>query len=311
MTINNNKWELLLKEFSALVNTEYLRLKPEIWHQFTCSSYNNIYINKSGVHDIVINLDELQLFKFSIHTGFGKFIYEKFSTQLETELATCTITSDNILSGTEINGTVSSAINGINDSIKKIISEIKEENENDMEMKKMFDFGPVDSNQVHMSMYGLALKNADGVWVSYDQNNHTIMDVDILNFDKMSKYIIKMPVATKDINYGDVIYHNKRYLYVKEINSNSLIVVDPVSSDIREIMLTQSPFGFNFAVKVVNLFENMTGGFQVSEDNPFGNMWMWMLMDNEGGNEMLPFLMMMNQKDNNFNPMMMYFMMNK
>ena len=207
---------------------------------------------------------------------------------------------------------INTSISGtVNDSIAEQIKKIFEEKKEEKNMTKNFDFGPVDSNQVHMSMYGLALKNADGVWVSYDQNSHTIMDVDIMNFDKMSKYIIKMPVSIKDINYGDVIYHNKRYLYVKEINSNSLIVVDPVSSDIREIMLTQSPFGFSFVIKVVNLFESMIGNFQASEDNPFGNMWMWMLMDNEGDNEMLPFLMMMNQKDNNFNPMMMYFMMNK
>ena len=214
--------------------------------------------------------------------------------------------------GSVFDGTINYTIGTtVSDSIMEQIKELFKEKKEEKNMSKNFDFGPVDSNRVHMSMYGLALKNADGVWVSYDQNSHTIMDVDIMNFDKMSKYIIKMPVSLKDINYGDVIYHNKRYLYVKDINSNSLIVVDPVSSDIREIMLTQSPFGFSFVVKVVNLFEGMMGGFQASEDNPFGNMWMWMLMDNESDNEMLPFLMMMNQKDNNFNPMMMYFMMNK
>jgi hypothetical protein len=80
--------------------------------------------------------------------------------------------------------------------------------ENDsMNLFKNFDFGSCENDNVKMSMYGIAVKNANGTWVSYDAKNGNIIDVDILNFN--AKYLYKMPVAIKDIKAGDVVIHNR------------------------------------------------------------------------------------------------------
>ena len=71
------------------------------------------------------------------------------------------------------------------------------ENKNDEgEKTKMkgfnFDFGPCTNDQVRMSMYGLAIKNASGEWVSY--NDGQVVNVDVLNFDG-AKYMFNLTTA--------------------------------------------------------------------------------------------------------------------
>lgn len=163
-------------------------------------------------------------------------------------------------------------------------------------MKFNFDFGPVNSSMVRMSLYGLAVKNKAGTWVSYDAKAGDIMDVDILNFDG-AKFLYKMPVATKDIAIGDVVIHNGIPMFVIAIavNGTYITAVDPINGERKDIMLPKSPFGFNFATKVVNFLGN-TFNTSATADNPFGNMWMLMAMSGEGENmnDILPFLMMNN-----------------
>ena len=45
-----------------------------------------------------------------------------------------------------------------------------------------FDFGPCTNDNVRMSTYGLAVKNGNDEWVSYDPNSDQIINVDLLNF---------------------------------------------------------------------------------------------------------------------------------
>lgn len=186
---------------------------------------------------------------------------------------------------------------------------INEKEKNNMKNYFNFDFGPVSDN-VKISMYGMAIVNRDGSYVSYDAKNNEIMNVDIFNFNG-SQFLYKMPVAIKDIAKGDVVVHNKVPMFVVDVvaQNNSLAVIDPVNGERKEIMLTKSPFGFNFATKVVNFLGNMFDG-AASAENPFGNMWMLMLMnDNKSGNmkNILPF-MLMNQ-GGNIDPMMMMLML--
>ena len=171
------------------------------------------------------------------------------------------------------------------------------EKENDS-MNKMFnfEFGPVDTSLVRMSMYGLAVKNKSGVWVSYDAANEDIMDVEIFNFDG-AKFLYKMPVAIKDIAVGDVVIHNRAPMFVVGIPADhkALTVVDSINGERKEIMLTKSPFGFNFATKVVNFLGDMFAGGSATAENPFGNMWMLMAMDNKDSiADVLPMMMMAN-----------------
>lgn len=171
-----------------------------------------------------------------------------------------------------------------------------------------FDFGPCTNNAVKMSLYGLAVKNSTGTWVSYDPKSETIIDVDILNFDG-AKYLYKMPVAIKDIAVGDVVVHMGKPMFVVGSNPKSLNVVDPISGEKKEVMLTRSPFGFDFATKIVNFLGNFMDS-AATPDNPFGNMWMLMLTQGENSDisNILPF-MLMNGGAANMNPMMMYFLL--
>lgn len=189
--------------------------------------------------------------------------------------------------------------------------EKKYHNKNNKENEKMkfanFDFGPCTGDNIRMSMYGLAVKNASGTWVSYDANSSSIMDVDIFNFDG-AKFLYKMPVAIKDIKRGDVIIHARKPMFVTAINSMTVTAVDPVDGELKDVVLTKSPFGFNFATKVVNFIDGITST-AATEANPFGNMWMFMLMSDSGKmDDILP-LMLMSQNGGNMNPMMMYALM--
>ena len=211
-------------------------------------------------------------------------------------------TLDTKVDKAEFDATMSEFKNYINE---RIDAKNKKENENMNTFK--FDFGPVNGNAVRMSMYGLAVKNKAGTWVSYDAGAGDIMDVDVLNFDG-SKFLYKMPVAMKDITVGDVVIHHGAPMFVvgKSNDEKGLVVIDVIAGERKEVMLAKSPFGFNFATKVVNF---LGGAFNaVNADNPFGNMWMLMAMsgDNEDMSDMLPFMMMAN--GGSIDPNMMMFM---
>ena len=174
-----------------------------------------------------------------------------------------------------------------------------------------FDFGPCTNDQVRMSMYGLAIKNASGEWVSY--NDGQVVNVDVLNFDG-AKYMFKMPVAVKDIAVGDIVIHNRVPMFVESVE-NGIHVVDIRAGEKKEILPTTNMFGFNFVTKIVSMFN----AFQSSPtpDQPFGNMLPFLMLNGEDGKSMdsdtmLMFMMMQNQNGSTnifANPMMLYFLM--
>ena len=203
------------------------------------------------------------------------------------------------------------ACNPTIDDVDNKFREHEEKYHKNKENEKMkfgnFDFGPCTNDNVRMSMYGLAVKNASGTWVSYDTNSGSIMDVDIFNFDG-AKFLYKMPVAIKDIKPGDVIIHAKKPMFVNFVKDKFVTAVDPVDGELKDIILTQSPFGFNFVVKVVNFVEGMMPAAAApSETNPFGNRWMLMLMNDNKTDDLMPLLLM--SQGGNMNPMMMYALM--
>lgn len=232
----------------------------------------------------------------------------------------------------ELNGCITVLTDGLskaNDAIYSLREELTdfeielEEKENKKKVKNKenntmknfnFDFGPCTNDNVRMSMYGLAVKNAAGTYVSLNPSTKEVVDVDIFNFDG-GKYLFKMPVAIKDIAVGDVIIHNKKPMFVEGVSARGdILAIDPVAGERKEVMLTRSPFNFNYATKVVNLFG--AGGMATpNADNPFGNMLPFMLMNEEDTNidpMMLMFMMNQNGGANTSafgNPMMMYFLM--
>lgn len=207
----------------------------------------------------------------------------------------------------------------IDSRINKVLNEQNTFNnnvDNKKGNKKMkafnFDFGPCTTDNIRMSMYGLAVKNANGTWVSYNPESKEIIDVDIFNFDG-GKFLYKMPVAIKDVKVGDIVIHNRKAMFVIDVSETGITAIDPQAGEEKKILLTKSPFGFNFATKVVSLF-NMTSDAP-TPDAPFGNMLPFLMMSENSGefdmNTMLMLSMMGGQGGMDFskNPMMMYFLM--
>lgn len=200
-------------------------------------------------------------------------------------------------------------ING--QSLNEVIDEalcnsINGKEKDNMDLIKNFDFGSCANDRVKVSIYGIAVQNAAGTWVSYDPKTGDVVDVDILNFD--GKYLYKMPVALKDIKSGDVVIHNRKPMFVSKVEGGKILAIDPAAGEEKVIMLTKNMFGFDFATKVINLFEGFTSG--ASADAPFGNMFPLMMLADNKNSDMLPFMLMMNgSKMDSFNPMMMYFLM--
>lgn len=211
----------------------------------------------------------------------------------------------------------------IDDRINKVLNEQNTFNNNvddkkgNKKMKAFnFDFGPCTTDNIRMSMYGLAVKNANGTWVSYNPESKEIIDVDIFNFDG-GKFLYKMPVAIKDIAPGMVIVHNRKAMFVIEVGDSGITVVDPQAGEEKKILPTKNCFNFNFYTRVVSLFDSFMKSPEnaPSAENPFGNMLpLFMMSENSGEfdmNTMLMLSMMGGQGGMDFskNPMMMYFLM--
>lgn len=238
------------------------------------------------------------------------------------------------ISGDRINTAPSIDINldhlatkGAVDSVCDVIDELKAKietkldkaeyyNDNEKEKKSMnmfkgFEFGKVDGNKVRMSMYGLAVRNQAGTWVSYDVNTGNVIDVDPFNMDG-SQFMYKMPVALSQVNKGDMIIHNCKPVYVTgKDESGKLVVIDIFDGEEKMILPTKNMFGFNFATKVVSLMD-MAGMSKPDAENPFGNMWMLAMMGDGKDFDMKDF-MMLNMMNGNvgaqMNPMMMLMLM--
>ena len=160
-----------------------------------------------------------------------------------------------------------------------------------------FDFGPITSDVVRMSVYGIAVKNSTGTYVSYNSQTGEIIDVDILNFDG-SQFMYKVPICLNAIQKGDVIIHNRKPMIVESISGKDVSAVDVMGGERKIIIPTRSPFGFNFITKIVSIMD-MTAPQAPSQDAPFGNMLPFLLMNKDD-----------KQDNNGFDLMMLMFMMN-
>lgn len=272
----------------------------------TSTSSANLTINASDTTSQTYTLNTIpnQYDNRSDNTGYG-YAYAT-GTDYNNYGNGLTSLGDIIVTKGEVQEMVDNAINKLKNE------KVEENNMNTNAIVKNFDFGPCSGDTVHMSMYGIAVKNAAGTWVSYDAKNGSIMDVDILNFNA-SKLLYKMPVSIKDICVGDVVIHMKKPMFVKSCNyiAKTLTVVDIYNGETKDIILTRSPFGFDFATKVVSLVDFTK--LNADSDNPFGsNPMLFALMMGDGNfsnDSLLPLMLMGNGGFDMSNPMMMYFLM--
>lgn len=198
-----------------------------------------------------------------------------------------------------------------------MLNKVDKEKENKTMNGLNFDFGPC-GNGVRLSMYGMAIQNNAGEWVSYNPATKEIINVDILNIADGGKYMYKIPVPIQDVKSGDIVVHNRVPMFVTEASGDgNFTVVDVRAGESKTIIPARNMFGFNFMTKVVNLFGNIMG--TPSADQPFGNMLPFLMLgneDNSNSNDAMLMLMLAQNQTQNLaggnlfsNPMMMYFLM--
>jgi hypothetical protein len=178
----------------------------------------------------------------------------------------------------------------------------KEEKEKTMNIPTMkFDFGPADSNSVAMSPYGLAIQY-NGSWYAYNAKEDQTIDVTGMTFS-FKNAIYKMPVAVNQIAVGDLIYHQKRPMYVIAAPEGASIkVIDLAASEQKTVIPVANMFGFNYVTKIAPLFN--LGTITPSTDNPFGNIMPMMMMsslfeDNKSDNDVMQMMLMMSLMNGN------------
>lgn len=159
-----------------------------------------------------------------------------------------------------------------------------------------FDFGPMSTDAVAISPYGLAVrKPATDTWLTYNVATNQTVDVTGFTFD-FEGMIYKMPAAVSSIAPGDMVLHQNRPMYVVD-TANGIQVVDILGSETKTIIPVTNMFGFNFVTKIVS-FINL-GNTAPSPDQPFGNLMPMMMMSS----------MMNGNSDMDFGKMMMFSMM--
>ena len=209
------------------------------------------------------------------------------------------------------------------DDVRRLIKEYfeNEKEKNKMDTSKMFnfDFGPVSGSNFRMSPFGLAVRTQNNGWIAYNQKTGELVDVEVLNFD-ISKMIYKMPVALSAIKPGDVLMHAGKPVFVRDIGTGTLAgptvsVINYADATVVDILPVKSPFGFNFFTKVTPLFDVSNLG--ANNDNPFGNMLPFLMLNGEGSGDFDPTLLFLASSmsggsvDFASNPMMLYFLMNR
>jgi hypothetical protein len=256
---------------------------------------------------------------FSIEdNSFGSYLELIFVKSIRCDISATELNqaiykpADDFCGGLTTFADTTTAIQSNLDELVDKVCKQMEEHYNKKENKEMmkFDFGPVNSN-VRMSMYGMAIKNANGTYVAYDAASGHIMDVDILNFEGADKLFYKMPVAVGPVRPGDIVVHMGKPMFVSAVLAMDcrFKVLDIWSGEEKTIVPTKSPFGFEFMTKIVSLMDFGNA----NKDNPFGNMLPLLLLNdsNSKDNTALMMAMMYGHTDMMKNPMLVYAAMGK
>lgn len=318
-------WHAIMEDFRKKVHDsgEYDRIGYPQWKELMAAAKIHVYYNElTKTFEITLynsygKFEDYTSFKVDEATLTGKKTFgdylatyvvhipdEEEKQQLSTNYDTSTA-YDAVNYGTTTTDHYVLTTDYITNTYIKPETTKKENNKMDNKIFN-FDFGPVKGDNIRMSMYGLAVKNRDGNYVAWDRVNENIMNVDILNFNG-DGLMYKIPVAIKDIKDGDIVIHNKVPMFVLEVFDKSLDVIDIYSGERKSIILSRSPFGFDFATKVISLIDfGAIGGDTPSEDNPFGNMWPLLMLGDSGSIDPMILALMCASKGDCANPIMMY-----
>lgn len=323
-------WHAIMENFRKKVHDsgEYNRIGYPQWRELMAATRIFVYYNESQktfeitLYDSYGKIEGYTSFKVDEVTLTGKKTFGDYlatyvihipdkeeniqlATNYDTATAYATIDTSSALN---FNSVTTNSIGYIANYEPK--SRIIQKENNKMDNKIFnFDFGPIKGDNICMSMYGPAVKNRDGNYVAWDKANENIMNVDILNFNG-DGLMYKMPVAIKDIKDGDIVIHNRVPMFVLEVFEKSLDVIDIYSGERKSIILSRSPFGFDFATKVVSLIDfGAMGGDTPSADNPFGNMWPLLMLGDSSSIDPMMLALICTGKVGCTDPLMMYALM--
>ena len=148
-----------------------------------------------------------------------------------------------------------------------------------------FDFGPC-GDEVAFSPYGLAIRNSKGEYFTYNPTSKQTIDVTGFTFT-FQNMVYRMPVAASAVKEGDMIIHKHHPMFVSSISEGNIEVIDILESEVKTVIPTSNPFGFNFITKIMPIVN--FGNTAPSPDQPFGNLMPMMMAsmvfgDNDGNN---------------------------
>ena len=179
-------------------------------------------------------------------------------------------------------------------------------NKMNLNLNNLFDFGPMNDGNVMYSPYGLAFRNSNNQYLTYNPTTKKTTDVTGLTID-LEGLIYKIPVGLNSVKPGDIIIHNGKPICVEGIEDHSVICVDIENSELKTVIPPTNIFGFNYVTKITPLFN--LSSMNPSEDNPFGNIMPYLLFSTlaENGScgsgfdiQTLLLMSMMNNADGNF-----------
>lgn len=147
------------------------------------------------------------------------------------------------------------------------------------------DFGPC-GDEVAFSPYGLAIRNSKGEYFTYNPTSKQTIDMTGFTFT-FQNMVYRMPVAASAVKEGDMIIHKHHPMFVSSISEGNIEVIDILESEVKTVIPTSNPFGFNFITKIMPIVN--FGNTAPSPDQPFGNLMPMMMAsmvfgDNEGNN---------------------------
>lgn len=147
-------------------------------------------------------------------------------------------------------------------------------NKMNINLNNFFDFGPMNDGNVMYSPYGLAFRNSNNQYLTYNPTTKKTTDVTGLTID-LEGLIYKIPVGLNSVKPGDIIIHNGKPICVEGIEDHSVICVDIENSELKTVIPPTNIFGFNYVTKIAPLFN--LGSVNPSADNPFGNIMPYLL----------------------------------
>lgn len=158
-------------------------------------------------------------------------------------------------------------------------------NPNKSSFNMNIDFGPC-GDEVAFSPYGLAIRNSKGEYFTYNPTSKQTIDVTGFTFT-FQNMVYRMPVAASAVKEGDMIIHKHHPMFVSSISEGNIEVIDILESEVKTVIPTSNPFGFNFITKIMPIVN--FGNTAPSPDQPFGNLMPMMMAsmvfgDNDGNN---------------------------